>query len=291
MYIFLSRLRLSSLALLALLLSACNTIDNSTDYAGASGGTYAAGSFIWHDLITHDMETARQFYSGLFGWTFEKTADREGQPYTLAKINGRYAAGILQLPRPTDGSSYSRWIGYMTVDNIDSALTMAHSSGGIVHSGSRDIGELGKVAAIEDAQSAVLGLIETKIDPSNLTLNDTNGAIFWNELLASDDSKAADFYSKLAGYTANIIERRNGQYIFLEADGLKRAGILQNPFDATAPIWLSYFAVSDPVVIVAKAQALGGKVLLAPSEDLREGTIALIQDPDGVILALQKWPL
>jgi predicted enzyme related to lactoylglutathione lyase len=65
---------------------------------------------------------------------------------------------------------------------------------------------------------------------------------------------------------------------------------LKNPFDDTDPIWLSYFAVQDPVSIANKAQALGGKILIAPSADLREGTIALIQDPDGVILALQKWP-
>jgi len=276
---------------LALLLSACTTIDDSTDVSGTQGDILPAGSFVWHDLITHDMDAARRFYGGLFGWEFEKAADREGQPYILATLNGRYAAGILQLPRPDDGNNYSRWLGYMTVSNIDTALATTHSSGGTVYTHSRDIGKLGKVAAIEDPQSAVLGLIENHFDPSKLTLNNMIGAVVWDELLASDMQNAAAFYSQLAGYEAKPIERRDGEYIMLETDGLRRAGILQNPFDATDPIWLSYFAVSDPASIADKTQALGGKVLLAPSKDLREGTIALIQDPGGVILALQKWPL
>jgi len=77
----------------------------------------------------------------------------------------------------------------------------------------------------------------------------------------------------------------------LESKGIERAGLMTNPFDATDPFWLSYFAVSDPAAMAAKTQALGGTVLLAPSAELRDGSIALIQDPGGAILALQKWPL
>jgi len=41
----------------------------------------------------------------------------------------------------------------------------------------------------------------------------------------------------------------------------------------------------------ARAAQLGGRVLLAPRSDLRDGTLALIADPTGAVLALQKWPL
>lgn len=286
-----SKLRLAGITLLAVILSGCSSISDSDEPTGSGTNSYAAGTFVWHELITHDIETARRFYGELFGWEFEKVADRDGKPYVLAKLNGRYAAGILQLERPADGANYSRWLGYMTVNDIDAALVTTHSAGGTVIQGARDMGKVGKVAAIQDSQSAVLGLIETRFDATKYTLHDTKGAVVWDELLALDNQKAGSFYSELAGYNINLVERRGGEYIFLETDGLQNAGILQNPFEATDPAWLSYFAVSDPVDIVAKTRVLGGKVLLAPSAALREGTIALIQDPDGAVLALQKWPL
>jgi len=39
---------------------------------------------------------------------------------------------------------------------------------------------------------------------------------------------------------------------------------------------------------VERTKALGGKVLLPPSPELREGTMAVITDPGGAILILQK---
>ncbi len=291
MRFFIPRLRFISIFVLVFILSACNTINDSEDTERARASTLPAGEFVWHDLITHDIEAAQEFYGGLFGWEFEKAADREGHPYILAKIDGRYAAGILQLERPKDGSLYSRWLGYMTVDDIDTALSAAYSAGGSVVESSRTIAEVGHVAAIQDSQNAVLGLVETRFDPSKVTLKNTIGAIVWDELLASDSSDAAAFYSSLAGYKTNTIKRRGGLYILLESDDTRRAGILQNPFDATDPFWLSYIAVSNPAAIAAKTQTLGGKVLIAPSAEFRDGTMALIQDPEGVVLALQKWPL
>jgi predicted enzyme related to lactoylglutathione lyase len=37
--------------------------------------------------------------------------------------------------------------------------------------------------------------------------------------------------------------------------------------------------------------SLGGKVVLAPRPDIRNGTLAVVADPSGAVLALQKWPL
>ena len=40
-----------------------------------------------------------------------------------------------------------------------------------------------------------------------------------------------------------------------------------------------------------RAEQLGAEVLLYPSPELREGTVGLVVDPTGAVLALQKWPL
>jgi hypothetical protein len=49
--------------------------------------------------------------------------------------------------------------------------------------------------------------------------------------------------------------------------------------------------VADPDASAARAAQLGGRTLLAPRAELRNRTLALIADPSGAVLALQKWPL
>ena len=43
---------------------------------------YYPGKFVWHDLLTDDISAAKEFYSGLFGWTFEEQGE-----YCLVSIS------------------------------------------------------------------------------------------------------------------------------------------------------------------------------------------------------------
>ena len=72
-----------------------------------------------------------------------------------------------------------------------------------------------------------------------------------------------------------------------------RAGLFQIPSDATMvePHWLPFVRVADPAALAARVVALGGKVLIAPRAEVRRGTLAVIADPTGGAVALQKWPL
>jgi hypothetical protein len=76
-------------------------------------------------------------------------------------------------------------------------------------------------------------------------------------------------------------------YTLLRFGGVDRAGILLNPTDWN-PQWLTYFGVADPAAAAARVAALGGKVLLEPTPDVREGTMALVIDPTGAVLGLQR---
>jgi hypothetical protein len=144
------------------------------------------------------------------------------------------------------------------------------------------------VAAIVDAEGAALGLARSSIgDPDDTTTADAPGRVVWTELLADDDAGAASFYESVVGYKAETIERRGGLYTLLRAGGVDRAGILRNPTD-WEPQWLTYFGVEDPAAAAERAAALGGQVLLEPTPEVREGTMALVTDPTGAVLALQK---
>src|SRR5215510_8485289 len=45
------------------------------------------GRFVWHDLLTKDVNAAKRFYGELFGWRFEDIR-RGDRPYVLARLGG-----------------------------------------------------------------------------------------------------------------------------------------------------------------------------------------------------------
>jgi len=245
------------------------------------------GKFVWFDLITDDADAARRFYGGLFGWTFETSKGPGGADYLIARDGNVYVAGIVTRADPSDGTEYSRWLPYVSVADVDASVERVRAGGGRVVVSPLDV-RLGRVAAIVDPEGAALGLARSTIgDPDDATTAGAPGRVVWTELLATDDSAAAAFYEAVVGYAVATVERRGGEYAMLRAGGVDRAGILRNPTD-WEPQWLTSFGVEDPAAAARRAAALGGRVLLEPTPEVREGTMALVTDPSGAVLALQK---
>lgn len=246
------------------------------------------GKIVWIDLITHDLDASRRFYAGLFGWTFEETAGPMGGKYLVARSGEIYVAGMLLAERPADGTNLSRWLPYASVQDVDAAATRSVSLGGRVAVEPRDVA-LGRVAAIVDPQGAVIGLARSSIgDPDDATTKPDVGRRVWTELLSNDPLSSADFYAALVGFEVRRIERRGGEYTFLVGDGKDRAGILANPTEDWSPLWLTSFGVQDAGIAASRAKALGGRVLLDQSDEVRGGTIAIVADPSGAVLVLQQ---
>jgi predicted enzyme related to lactoylglutathione lyase len=272
-------------------IAACTT----TGQADLSGVSFSkeplTGKVIWNDLITEDLASARQFYGGLFGWTFEDAEAQGGGEYVVARDGDTFVAGLRSVEARADGTKVTRWLPYMSVDDVDAAIDRGKAGGATVVVGARDV-NLGRVAAIVDPEGAVLGIARSSIgDPDDRTTAAAPGRVVWSELLSSDPVAASAFYRLLAGLDIEIVERRGGLYTMLTNGGVKRAGIMPRPADDIDPVWLTYFGVSDPRAAAAKAEELGGTVLLPPSPELREGTMAVVTDPVGAVLVLQKVPM
>lgn len=247
------------------------------------------GKFVWHDLVTDDPRAAQRFYGGLFGWTFERSARPGGDaPYVLIRSEGRYVGGIVDVEDPRDGD-YSRWLGYLSVPDVDAAVRATRRAGGEALAAPVNLGDRLRAAAVRDPQGALLGLVHSQAgDPADRPLRP--GRVAWNELLAADDEAAAEFYAGLAAFRPETLARRGGRYIVLEASGQARAGIQQLPSPDAAPLWLTHFAVEDPTAAARQARALGGTVLLEPTPAVRDGAMAIVRDPNGAIFALTHLP-
>lgn len=276
------------IALVLVTIAACTTAGRP-DLSGMSFSERPlAGKFVWYDLITEDIDAARRFYGGLFGWTFEDSTGPGGRRYTVVRDGDVYVAGMVAIGPRADGRKLSRWLPYISVTDVDEAVADAVASGAEVAVAARSV-NLGRVAAIIDPEGAVVGLARSRVgDPDDRTTRAAPGRTVWTELLAADPDAAAAFYRRLAGYESRVIARRGGQYTLLASGGVDRAGILEKPGADLASVWLTHFGVRDPAAAAARAKALGGRILLPASPDFRDGRMAVVTDPSGAVLVLRQ---
>jgi predicted enzyme related to lactoylglutathione lyase len=261
----------------------------ATEPAGPAVGT--GGDFVWHELITDDLAASQRFYGELLGWQFESTS-RQGKPYLLAHVDERYVGGLVEVEREPDDEAISQWVSYMLVTDIDRALAAIQQDGGRALVGPVNVGTATRAALVVDSQGAPLGLLQTTED-IDAVIGDTvpTGGFLWRDYLAEDVEAALSFYTAFAGYGR---ERESGgsaleHYVLRRGRG--GAGLVPIRSAAVESNWLPYVRVDDAAALAGRVESLGGEVLLAPRSDVRGGSLAIVADPSGAALALQKWPL
>jgi uncharacterized protein len=248
------------------------------------------GRFVWHDLITRDAAACRKFYGALLGWDFKQTT-REGRPYLIARSDGGFTGGIVQIVGDQTGPA--AWLSYLSVPDLDRATAQVGAAGGKVLLQPRAVGVLGRVAVVTDPQGAPLGLADVTAEIPAEPVEPLANQFFWMEYMAKDAPAALAFYKKLAGFESSVTASQGGVDFHVLKTQQGRAGLVQIAADATMvePNWLPFVRVADPTALAARVEALGGKVLVAPRPEIRGGTLAVVADPTGGAIALQKWPL
>jgi predicted enzyme related to lactoylglutathione lyase len=250
-----------------------------------------SGRFVWHDLMTKDVNAAKRFYGGLFGWQFENTK-RGDRPYVIARLGADPVAGIVDVSALPDAAP--QWISFMAVPDVEKTVALVRFGGGKVLAEPRDVASIARAAVVSDPQGAPLGLaqlhreIRGVVDPTHPVAS----RFFWQEYLAGDAAKALEFYKGLAGYESSITDARLGiEYHVLRTTMRPRAGLFQLPESSDVlPTWLPYVFAEDPAGLAARVPGLGGRVLLPADPARRNGSLVVIADPGGAPLALQRYP-
>jgi predicted enzyme related to lactoylglutathione lyase len=128
-------------------------------HPGMARHGFAPGGFSWFELMTPDVEGAKVFYGGLFGWTAESNPMSNGVEYTSWKLGDQGFGGIM----PMDGEEWANipphWLAYLTVNDVDAAVAAAVEHGGRVHVPPTDIAEVGRFSMIADPDGAMLSII------------------------------------------------------------------------------------------------------------------------------------
>ena len=110
------------------------------------------------------------------------------------------------------------------------------------------------------------------------------GTFCWADLATNDLAGAKAFYSALHGWEFEdmpagdeeiySMARKDGHFVAAAAEDTR-----QGP-----PHWNNYVTVESADAAAARAEALGGTVLMGPFDVLSAGRMAVVQDPTGAIL-------
>ena len=83
------------------------------------------GKFIWNELMTHDVEKAKAFYSKVVGWAFDGMPMPDGGTYWVAKLDDKQVGGIFPMVGPQFKNMPERWVSILAVDDVDARLKKA----------------------------------------------------------------------------------------------------------------------------------------------------------------------
>jgi uncharacterized protein len=122
--------------------------------------TFQPGTFAWAELNTRDVEQAKDFYPGVFGWQSETTA-YDGGSYTEWKVDGRSIAGMMEMTSQMPDSIPPHWLVYFAVENADQTVAKAQELGAGVLMPAMDAGP-GRFAVLSDPVGAVFAIIQFK---------------------------------------------------------------------------------------------------------------------------------
>lgn len=120
------------------------------------------GSLTWSELLTHDTEAAKRFYTELFGWATEEMDMGEmdtGDPYTLFTRGDLFAGGLFRMGEDMRDVP-PHWSVCFAIDDIDAAVSRAEELGGRIDVPPMDVPTVGRYALLADPEGAVFALLQ-----------------------------------------------------------------------------------------------------------------------------------
>jgi len=107
----------------------------------------------WNELMTPDIERAREFYKNLFGWNLKVSPE-----YTEISVGSTGVGGMMHITREMQGMP-TAWTPYICVADADATVEKIKSGGGKIYMGPHEIPNVGRFAVCADPQGAMFNII------------------------------------------------------------------------------------------------------------------------------------
>src|SRR5947208_1260171 len=125
------------------------------------------------------------------------------------------------------------------------------------------------------------------------TTTASTGTFVWNEIGTADVEACKTFYQSLFDWTTRDMDMGpNGTYTIFQNEGRDVGGRYrmkaQQQQMGVAPHWLTYVGVDDVDASAQKAESIGGRVIVPPTDIPNTGRFAVLSDPTGATFAIYK---
>jgi predicted enzyme related to lactoylglutathione lyase len=241
------------------------------------------GSFIWYELLTGDPDASANFYGDVLGWT-AKSADQPEVDYRLFSADGIPVAGHMKLPDGAEEAGMrAGWLGYIGVDDVDSAVADIVEAGGKVHMPAMDMEGVGRMALLADPQGVPFYVMRGSSGEASGSFDPMKpGRCSWNELSTPDQDGALAFYTGRFGWEKGEVMPMGelGGYQFVNHGGGMIGAIMTNPPGRPAG-WNFAFRVPSAEKAAARIAAGGGTVRHGPIEVPGGDWAVMATDPQG----------
>lgn len=118
------------------------------------------GTLTWNELTTRHLDSAKTFYSTVFGWNVGSMDMGEGNVYTVWQIGEEPIGGSIEMVGeewPADLADH--WMVYFAVENCDESVARATALGATVSVPPTDIPTIGRFSVLNGPHGEVFSVI------------------------------------------------------------------------------------------------------------------------------------
>jgi len=120
------------------------------------------GTWNWNNLMTRDLDAAKDFYGRVFGWNAIHN-DEAPDFVWMWQVEGQRwpegCAGLMEMGSDVPADAPPYWQVYVMVENADEAIEKTKAAGGRLVFGPLEI-PVGRVATLFDPQGAAFSIVE-----------------------------------------------------------------------------------------------------------------------------------
>jgi uncharacterized protein len=260
---------------------------------------YPAGVPCFVDTLTADVQAAKDFYGGIFGWEFAGPGPMPGDPpgeYFVARVGGDDVAGVGTRPAPSGDGAPPTWNTHVAVDSADATVARATAAGATVLVEPFDTPPAGRMAVIAHPAAGALCLWEAGDRAGAARINEPS-AWAMSLLTTPDPEGATTFLAELFGWEAeefgpSLWLFRLSGYVGGEPEQpVPRDVVAAMTVGGSSPAaWSVDFWIDDADAAAAAAPGLGGAVIAEPFKEAMFRR-AVLAAPDGATFSVSQLQL
>ena len=114
----------------------------------------------WNELVTRDVDAAKDFYASVFGWQYDSMDMGGGSMYHVI-AGGEYGGlgGLMQMPAEFPPMVPNHWAVYFMVADLDDRVAKVTSNGGKVVNPPMAVPGVGTMAHVHDPAGGAFAML------------------------------------------------------------------------------------------------------------------------------------